>query len=339
MRPALHVRGTVTGIPDAAPGQVVRATVTLLPDDASSFIALPIVQTQPNGAFEMEHVSPGAYTVYATAGNLQSRVSIDVRDHDVNGVDVALSTGLNLSGRVFIENPTDKVGPGSVNAVSVALVTDPALGGFLISATATASVTGPVPPGSDGTFVLPGATAAGPLPGKYRVYVPPLLVPASGWSAPRVALPQALTRTTIPPALETAYVKSIRLGDRDVLNDGLYLESSTREPLTIVIGTDAATVEGTVVDHERKPIDSATVVLVPETGLKFQTNHRYVGTDTAGRFQFKNIAPGEYRVFAWEYAAPGAWQDPDFVRSHESLGQLVRIPAAKTTTLSLTSIP
>ena len=48
-------------------------------------------------------------------------------------------------------------------------------------------------------------------------------------------------------------------------------------------------------------------------------------TDSIGAFVFRDIPPGNYKLFAWESVESGAWQDPDFMRPFESRGIPVHI--------------
>jgi len=48
-------------------------------------------------------------------------------------------------------------------------------------------------------------------------------------------------------------------------------------------------------------------------------------TDQYGRFTIKALAPGRYKLFAWEDVEEGAYQDPDFIRKFEPLGEAVVI--------------
>ena len=93
----------------------------------------------------------------------------------------------------------------------------------------------PVVPGLAPTsysVVLPNGSltlAAGR--GDFRVNISPLLNLPGAYRMPG--------RTAVPPALQNAYVKSIRLGNADVLNGGLRLDRQPDVPLEIVIGTFA----------------------------------------------------------------------------------------------------
>jgi protocatechuate 3,4-dioxygenase beta subunit len=110
-----------------------------------------------------------------------------------------------------------------------------------------------------------------------------------------------------------------------VLNDGLHLLGQPRDELVVVLGTNPGTLEGRVVDVRQQPVAAATVVLIPDGGIRFRVDHKFTSTDASGRFQMQSIPPGDYKVFAWEEVERGDWQDPDFVRDYESLGKPVRI--------------
>ena len=78
--------------------------------------------------------------------------------------------------------------------------------------------------------------------GDFRLNISPLLnVPGS------LQMPQ----TSPPASLSSLYVKSVRLGDADVLNGGLHLDGRPDVPLEIVIGTTPGSVEGVVVNQNR----------------------------------------------------------------------------------------
>jgi hypothetical protein len=50
-------------------------------------------------------------------------------------------------------------------------------------------------------------------------------------------------------------------------------------------------------------------------------------TDQNGQFTLQGIAPGEYKLFAWEDIEPGRYMDPEFLKPHESKAQKIVIKA------------
>ena len=120
------------------------------------------------------------------------------------------------------------------------------------------------------------------------------------------------------------YVKSIRSGDTDVLNDGLTIAPGGTVQFEITLASDAAKVEGTVTNQSDQPGPGATVVLVPEPKFRARGDlFKTATTDQYGHFEFATVAPGEYKVFAWDDVEPGIWNDPEFLKEHEKKGAAV----------------
>jgi len=127
---------------------------------------------------------------------------------------------------------------------------------------------------------------------------------------------------------ENTYVKSIRSGDNDVLNDGLTISQGANVRFEITLAVDAGKVEGTVTGKDDQPGVGATVVLVPETRFRTRSDlFQSVTTDQYGRFEFNMVPPGEYKVFAWDDVEPGIWNDPAFLKENEKRGEPVTVAA------------
>jgi hypothetical protein len=136
---------------------------------------------------------------------------------------------------------------------------------------------------------------------------------------------------------QSAYVKSIFLGDEEVLNAGLHYSPKPDSVLRVVIGTSPGTLEGRVLNDQQQLVPSAAVVLFVENPAARITRtdmFKVTSTDMAGRFQVKGLPPGDYKVFAWEGLDKDAWLDPDFVRS-ESRGQAVHVDEGKVQTVDV----
>ncbi len=44
-----------------------------------------------------------------------------------------------------------------------------------------------------------------------------------------------------------------------------------------------------------------------------------------GQFSVRGIAPGDYKLFAWEAIEEGAYQDPEFLRPYEERGKPIHV--------------
>jgi hypothetical protein len=326
--PALHVRGILTGIPTQPAGngaagqrgQPPRPLVGLYsarPEAGQGYGAIQAttaatytsVQADPNGAFDIPRVQPGTYLLRVAAGNTSAIASFEVRDRDVNGLSLALApSDLSVAGRVVVER-------------SAPVSPDPALASLnvgLFMERMDRFGTGFTNVAADGSF-----TRTNLLAGDYRISVGNGLL-LSHWSTE--AQVQTNNRNRVKSGLENAYVKSIKVKDTDVLSDELHLTGSLTgaNQLVITIGTDGGTIEGRVVNNRQQPT-GATVVLIPENGLRFHYVHDFVSTDASGKFVFKGIAPGDYKLFAWEGVEPGAWQNEEFVKGYEAQGRAVHV--------------
>jgi hypothetical protein len=154
---------------------------------------------------------------------------------------------------------------------------------------------GPASPQASGTFVFRNMRA-----GDYRLWIDSL--PAGG------------------------YLKSIRLGDADVLASGLHLEQSPSTPLEIVVSLKAGSITGSVVDSSGNTATNVVVALVPEASLRKRLDlYKNAFTDAGGRFRFENIAPGNYKLFVWSDVESGAWENAEFLSRYEETGKPVRI--------------
>jgi hypothetical protein len=148
-------------------------------------------------------------------------------------------------------------------------------------------------------------------------------------------------RVNVTGLPENLYLKSARYGDREVLDSGLDLSKDAGGGrLEIVVSSSGGQIEGTVTDSEQKPAINATVALVPESGKRDKTYlFKNATADQSGRFTLRGVAPGEYKLFAWEEVEPGAWQDPEFLKTQDKKGEPVSVSENGRSSAQLTLIP
>jgi hypothetical protein len=122
------------------------------------------------------------------------------------------------------------------------------------------------------------------------------------------------------------YVKSVHHGDADITEAGLDLSQGSAASLTVLASPNGGEIDGSLQDAQQQPSAGSTVVLVPETSKRALLSlYRIATTDTTGKFALKGIAPGNYKLFAWELIAPNAWYDADILKLFDSRGEDVSI--------------
>ena len=128
------------------------------------------------------------------------------------------------------------------------------------------------------------------------------------------------------PAAANSFVADIRQGGASVFDDGFVLSHGSENPVEITLNSNGGSIEGNVLGVDRKPVPRTTVVLVPAVSRrKNPALYKTVQTDTQGHFAMTGIAPGSWRVFAWESVQPGAYQNAEFLHPYEERGTGVMV--------------
>jgi hypothetical protein len=134
------------------------------------------------------------------------------------------------------------------------------------------------------------------------------------------------------------YVKSVQLGEQTATNwqlDG----ARPAGALGVALATDGGRVEGVVADGSGAPVDGAVVVAAPDGSRRTWTELVRGATSKAdGKFELRDLAPGDYRVFAFVDAEEGAPLDADFRQPFESQGAKVQVQANGRVTLRLAAV-
>jgi hypothetical protein len=108
----------------------------------------------------------------------------------------------------------------------------------------------------------------------------------------------------------------------------------------LVASANGAVVDGVAVDAKGEPLANATVVAVPETRLRARTDrYRKTVSDQSGHFTLHGLPPGEYTLFAWESVDGEAYYNPEFLKSYEGQGTVLRVNEGERKSLRLAVIP
>jgi len=118
-----------------------------------------------------------------------------------------------------------------------------------------------------------------------------------------------------------------RQGKESIYPQGsITLGSEPPEPLHIVLGRNPGVIRGRVRSENGKPLLDTTVVLVPEPDLRANLLlYRSASGGDDGTFELTNIAPGNYKLFAWDGALMTAWMNADFLKEYEQRGMPIKV--------------
>ncbi len=297
-----HVRGIVTDGLTGTPAQYASIEV---PTDADGPLARRESQVDREKATFDLILLPGSHTINATSASGEGSVTFRLLDADIENLAIPTTPTFDIRGRIVVEGePNSGV---MIEALRMTLRHDPPRDE---SRTTGLSYSTALP---DGTFVVSGSA------GNFRLNIEPLLN----------VTPARIAMRTLPPALQNAYVKSIRLGNADVLNGTLHLEGKPSAGLEVVIGKSAGAIEGQVSTDRQGSVADVTVVLVPDIRRRNEL-YRTTTTDVSGRFHFDRVPPGDYKLFSREEVQDGAWYDPEFLRANENRGTPIRIVEGRT---------
>ena len=301
-----RISGEVSGVP---PGQ----NANLVLEDASDSAASAWAATGEQGRFTFHGVAPGAHMIQAVSqGQGQSmafgEASVSVEQSDVKNVAIGLEPAFQIPVQVEVTQ-THAADGGGNQPTGV----QQASGGAIL-------VNGGVPPlgylnlvpssgesfqnrGSVSVALQPSATAAEPmelknvLPGKYHV---------------EIALNHGGTGAF--------YVESAHAGDTDLLTSDLTVSETAGSPsIRIGVRDDGATLDITVAKGESQRM----VALLISSTTGSEPMLVYMG----GRFQYAGLAPGDYRVYAFDSIAGLEYANPEALREFVGKSQAVSLAA------------
>jgi hypothetical protein len=124
-----------------------------------------------------------------------------------------------------------------------------------------------------------------------------------------------------------AYLKEIRYGDA-ISKDGTIDLRGASSDLVLTLSASGAHLIGKVngtgdqTDVARAKVSTPQVVLVPN-GTPGET--RLAAFDQNGTFSFSDIAPGDYKLYAFENVPNGAWEDSDFIKEVSGAGMEIQL--------------
>jgi len=139
--------------------------------------------------------------------------------------------------------------------------------------------------------------------------------------------------------IEGSYLKSVRVGDREIDDVRVDLTRGPVSQLVLTLGTDVGRIEGKVQTARGDPAVRVRVTCIPYGSHAGRGDlSRFAFTDEKGSFRIQSVPPGEYKLFAWEDVQMGAPQDPEFRKRFEKRSVPLTMPPNGHETVELTSI-
>jgi uncharacterized surface anchored protein len=265
------------------------------------------------GTFQTVPLPPGIYELFARipesnanggAGLAWAHAPVEIRNQNVSGVALTVHPSVNVTGTATVD------GRGLPQGATIRLALLPTGGTVKIgvyNSVAQRPIT--VPP--DGAFTIIGVP-----PGIWRID----------------------PGTSIPPEL---YIEDVRQNAASVFDDGFEVGSKPPSPIQVTFRSGAGTVEGTAVDSTGKPVAGATVALAPPVARRQnRALYRTATADANGRFSIRSVAPGSFRLFAWQQPiVGGAYYNAAFLAKYEDRSRSVNVTQGGTVNQQITVIP
>lgn len=264
---------------------------------AGSWNVFPVIPNRAQNLNGMPDLPPRGVPAYTTG-----RVSVEVKDRNVDGLTVTIGS-TDITGRIAVDSSVRTPGFSPANTevrlVPVDSTPAPLWHHFQI-----------VTVGADGKF-----TFAAVPPGAYRLQVARLSA--------------------------EVYISDIRIGQTSIFNDAILQVKAERvEPVEVVLSAAGGTVRGNLQVTGRALSSTALkrVVLVPmsprrENPLLYR--QQFLRPEEQ-EFQFVNVAPGPYKVFAFEdLPSGGAEMNTEYMSRYESSGESITVASAGTVRASV----
>lgn len=299
-----HVRGQVTNLPvEARDG----ANIMLRPLDEGLTRNVSPWPVDNEGKFDISGAFPGSYSILLTFGSYQhpsmmrGDQTVQVTSADVEGLRISPVPNVQVHGRLRLDNG-EKIDWSQTQVHLYSSLQDKFWSGGAVDVSGEALWWDDRPAhaevSKDGSFEIKGVP-----PDTYRLSV---------WSLDTV--------------LETAFVKTVKLGARDVTDSGFSVAGASYS-LDVVVGTHGASVEGFVTDSKDRPASDVYVVIAPSAdGSRRRDLYRITATDYRGHFSLSGLNPREFLLFATDEDPDQTdFMDPEFIHAHESLSKSVQL--------------
>jgi protocatechuate 3,4-dioxygenase beta subunit len=277
-----RVEGTVIGLDGApAPGQpvqLVSANIATAPEIAGFLSA--DTTTDRQGRFVLNSIAPGSYSVQARTTN-QATILFGVADVMLQGQSVSVTLQLAplpaVTGRVVFEGTSPLPEMSTIRIAMSRLVSAPPyLGSSVI-------------PQANGDFTLPAV-----VPDRYRVSA----------------------TETVAAGTAAWILKSVIVGGQDMADRPIDFRSAAASSVVVTMTDRTTELSGRLIDGSNAPAADYYVIVFsqdPEAWTPTSRRIQIARPEHDGRFMFRNLPAGDYRIVAVTDVQQGEWLNPDFL--------------------------
>ncbi len=313
-----HVRGQVLNLPAEA-REDTNIVLRPLGEDFTREVSPWPVDNE--GKFDISGVFPGSYSVLLISGTYRhpsvmcGDQTVEVTAADVEGLRISPVHNGQVRGRFRMDNG-DKIDWSQTEVNLYSSLQDKRWRGGAVDISVQAIWWDDQPAhaevSKDGSFEINDVP-----PATYRLSV-----------------------ESLGKALDACFVKTVKLGGRDVTDSGFGVAGASYS-LDVMVGANGATVEGFVMDSNDKPASDVYAVIAPSAdGSQRRDLYHMTTTDYRGHFSLTGLNPGEFLLFAVD-ADPDQIDslDPEFIHAHEALGKSVQLKEGEHQSVELKLAP
>lgn len=138
-------------------------------------------------------------------------------------------------------------------------------------------------------------------------------------------------RAECTPQNNLRYVKSMTYGSTDLLREDMVVTFGGPSSIEVVLRDDPATLAGTV--DSADPIEGHAMVLIVPEGAPQAIKTAYVSSN--GQFSMSGLAPGDYKIFAFDHLDGLEYTNPDVLREYASKAAEISLQPNENATLKV----
>ncbi len=140
--------------------------------------------------------------------------------------------------------------------------------------------------------------------------------------------------------VDDSYISAIRLGDTDVLAEGIHIGEGLPGSLDIILKANGGTAECTVKNETGEAVPDVHVILVPDVPRQRQVAlYGDCRTQAGGTCTIVGITPGKYHAYAFPTEIAIDYRDADALKPYETYGKAVKLGEGDRLQLELNAVP